>query len=612
MRMNTQHLKNKWKNIYEVFFSQNKIIFSTPFVLSWTWESDFKYSGIAIKQKIPLRMYIWIKSHGEKWIHFGNIVYRDFSENTFIESPLKEYAAYWKHIEQFINNWAIDRTEWYQISILSELPRWAWMWFDSILSLLLATAVHRLLKNESVLLEDENTVHEDINNSQHPIYDIVRYAELIDSQIKWYRYISSDILTSICPGRFPIVSFSEDTQWIGKKELLSAQDYKFFVYPLNVLYQDIGDTPYSPIDYWVIYSWRPTLSEYINQDWSTKEVTETLAFATQTFSKHISNISANRKPKFYKEILKEHEKWNDFMVHTQLWYNSFEILKNLKWIFQRWYSEDDVKKLLWSITKSRHAHNASKRASSHLSALVTCLQQYFWQRQDLLWISYNNSSIMGWSIFFVTPIEWLRKNILNTLNHAQFDFPWANLLYANRVDGIEEDAVLCEQDLLQLKTSSYVRKNMLMLELPDKNYIFGDHNHLIQSKQVDIILDTIHGKIYTYWQKLTSKDVHSQSWTIEMLLYAIEHIWTDIPNRMLPLSSYSRSKNEMLGKIIIPLLKTIKEKTQKDLLLECYGGVYDYYLRLKKGDVKIGVLKKAWDIPHQEKAYTLSPVSTYW
>lgn len=62
---------------------------------------------------------------------------------------------------------------------------------------------------------------------------------------------------------------------------------------------------------------------------------------------------------------------------------------------------------------------------------------------------------------------------------------------------------------------------------------------------------------------------------------------------MLPLSSYSRSKNEMLGKIIIPLLKTIKEKTQKDLLLECYGGVYDYYLRLKKGDVKIGVLKKA-------------------
>jgi hypothetical protein len=221
---------------------------------------------------------------------------------------------------------------------------------------------------------------------------------------------------------------------------------------------------------------------------------------------------------------------------------------------------------------------------------------------------------MWWAIFFVTPIEWLRKNLLNTLNHAQFDFPWADLLYANRLDGVEEDAVVCEQDLLQLKTSAYVRKNMLMLELPDKNYIFGDHNNLIQTKNIDIILDTIHGKIYTYWQKLTSKDLHSQSGTIEMLLYAIENMGVDIPNRLLPLSSYSRSKNEMLWKIIIPLLKIIKEKTQKDLLLECYGGVYDYYLRLKKWDVRIGVLRKAVDIPHHPKVQDISPelVTTYW
>jgi hypothetical protein len=58
------------------------------------------------------------------------------------------------------------------------------MGFDSIMALLLATSVHRLLKNESIVVDNENTIHEDINNPENPIYDVVRYAELIDSQIK--------------------------------------------------------------------------------------------------------------------------------------------------------------------------------------------------------------------------------------------------------------------------------------------------------------------------------------------------------------------------------------------------------------------------------------------
>ena len=118
---------------------------------------------------------------------------------------------------------------------------------------------------------------------------------------------------------------------------------------------------------------------------------------------------------------------------------------------------------------------------------------------------------MWGSLFFVTPIEGLRKNILNTLRQAQMDFPWVELLYANWLDGIEENWIICEQDLLQQKTSQYVDTNMLVLELPDKNYIFWSYDNLIQQKDIDIILDTVHMKIYTYWQKLTSKELHSQT-----------------------------------------------------------------------------------------------------
>ena len=55
-----------------------------------------------------------------------------------------------------------------------------------------------------------------------------------------------------------------------------------------------------------------------------------------------------------------------------------------------------------------------------------------------------------------------------------------------------------------------------------------------------------------------------------MLLTALKNIGVDISNKELPISSYARSKNDMVGKIIIPLVKLIKEKVNKDLPLECY------------------------------------------
>ncbi len=583
-------INNTW--IYESFFAQQKIIFSAPFVLSRSWDTEAIYSWISIKQKIPLRMYIWINSDQKKWIHFWNIIYKDFSEWKYLETSMKEYAPYFHEIDKYIKNSGIQWEAWYRITILSELPRWAGMWFDSIFCLLLSTAIYRLQNNNSILHIDETSIAEDINNNQSSIYHIARYAHLLESQIRWYQYNSWSLLTSLCPWKFPIISFCEDTQNTGKKELLTMQDYKCFIYPLNTLFPEVGEIPYSPIDFGVIYSGRPTLTEHVSRDTSDSEFESLMRFVEDTFSESIATSNAQRKPKFYKEFIKGYEKWNYHSINSLLGYNSFEILHSLRNIFRSGFSEEDIKKLLLVITKTRYAHNAVKKASSNLTALITCLQQFFGHRPDLLWVSYNDTNIMWGSLFFVTPIEGLRKNILNTLRQAQMDFPWVELLYANWLDGIEKNWIICEQDLLQQKTSQYVDTNMLVLELPDKNYIFWSYDNLIQQKDIDIILDTVHMKIYTYWQKLTSKELHSQTGTIEMLLTALDNVWIDISNKDLPISSYAKSKNDMVWKIVLPLVKLVKQKLNKELPLECYGGMYDYFLRLKKHNVKFGVVKK--------------------
>ncbi|HCB51432.1 TPA: hypothetical protein DEP21_02545 [Patescibacteria group bacterium] len=70
-------------------------------------------------------------------------------------------------------------------------------------------------------------------------------------------------------------------------------------------------------------------------------------------------------------------------------------------------------------------------------------------------------------------------------------------------------------------------------------------------------------------QKLTSQDIHSQSATIEIMKRLIENPGKDISNKDLPSSSYSKNKNDMLGKIVIPLIELIEKKTGKKLPLIC-------------------------------------------
>lgn len=49
----------------------------------------------------------------------------------------------------------------------------------------------------------------------------------------------------------------------------------------------------------------------------------------------------------------------------------------------------------------------------------------------------------------------------------------------------------------------------------------------------------------------------------------MENIGKDISNKDLPVSSYSKNKNDMLGKIVIPLIELIERETGKKLPLIC-------------------------------------------
>jgi hypothetical protein len=55
--------------------------------------------------------------------------------------------------------------------------------------------------------------------------------------------------------------------------------------------------------------------------------------------------------------------------------------------------------------------------------------------------------------------------------------------------------------------------------------------------------------------KLTSKEIHSQNTTIDMLRILMDNIGKEVSNTKLPVSTYSQNKNEILGKVVLPIRK---------------------------------------------------------
>jgi len=66
----------------------------------------------------------------------------------------------------------------------------------------------------------------------------------------------------------------------------------------------------------------------------------------------------------------------------------------------------------------------------------------------------------------------------------------------------------------------------------------------------------------------------------------------EIQNKELPASGYCKNKNEMIGKIILPLIKLIEKKIGKKIPLICKWSIYEFYIKLNNSDVTIAIIDK--------------------
>ncbi|MFA6255785.1 MAG: hypothetical protein WC606_01255 [Candidatus Absconditabacterales bacterium] len=596
--MNSKNLKKTYVQTYEKFFLENQTVVSAPFVINRSGDILNNYSGVGIKQKIPLRMYMGYTRSTAKGISVNKIYHLDMNEYQFIENNAVEYAPYFTDINKELEKKygkLLAEGEGIQINILSELPRGVGLGFGSLLALLLSVVVNRICCDIDIqILQNSKmgTINEILHDIYSPFYKVFSDALHFDKSI--YGMLSSGTkIASFFDGYYPIVSFSED----GDKSLLPETEIvnRCYGFKINHLFTGLRENPYLPIDYGIVYSGKPVLLEQIagNNYKSNQNTTKTIkSDFKKLFGENFSNLHTTRIPRFYKYLISPETDEFDLTYGKLMGTISLKILYYMSKIYSEAYEETHMLQFLESLTKLRQGDCVTRNSSTNFLKFIKSFLENFNGPQKYISLSPNDSTIMGGSLIFAMPLEGFRKIVVDAATKTNIEFMGSKLIYANWIDGVEYEGIKFEQDIKEGIYSEFLDSSSCILKMGDGKVQIGNCDDAIKNHKKGILLDMINNKMYIHGRKLTSDDLHSQTATVDILKILIENISKDVSNKEFTVSSYSKNKNDMLGKIVIPLIELIEKETGKKLPLICKGSIYDFYLKLNSSDIDIAVIDK--------------------
>jgi hypothetical protein len=589
--MNSRKLREQFQNIYKEFFLKQSEVISLPYLISWSWDGLPQFTWIHVKQKIPLRMYLWIKKIKENKIRFSGITYYDLSEDRFIDWNLLAYSPFFSQYEEYFNEEYKDMISekwWIEISILSELSQWIGLGFSSISALLFVIWMERFYKGIWNLSDHTWTLNEIIKKNSE-------ISWVLDKALKLKQMVGSSIciatqMASFFNSVYPIVSYAND-DWGTKDEKASIHWYR-----LNELDKSLPKIPFIPLDYWIAYSWRPVILDNVvhNHKQASLWMDKVKLKLGELFEDE--DVCSDKMNNFFAAFLDNYHDTVSETYRNMMAMISLEVFYNMMKMFSHEFSEHSLTDFTDSLDKARWWYYITQKASNVFKSFISDLIINFRHSSRVMWVIPNDTTIMWWTVTYIMPLESYRKQFSDSLQETKSKYLWSGLVYANWQDGTENIGFKVEQDLSKWIYWDYCSKNTFILawQTWSSSYLW-EYEELIKDRKKWIIIDTLSKKILIGGEKVTSDELPSQQTAVQILELLLANPDKDISNKELPSSSYSKNKNEMLGKIILPLLRIVKSKLGEDLPIICKWSLSDFYIKIwsTKTESSIFVLKKA-------------------
>ena len=580
--MNTESLQKQFKAEYEGFFAKNDLVVSGCFTgtvwPTWVWHNS---KLMRIKLKLPIKLYLWIHINQSWDIVFWNVnTYKNISEK-FEGAKFEEIIDQNEEIIAFIKRFLKKHNclLWLNINLLSEWWRgYSFSFtstFASVLSIALYMLIGKITPKDLEKYEDflESDIFKEITATAWQIELINIYGNAAwGNQFVFYKWYN--------PALFYCERFNQDI------DIEKVGEIKYSFTPFTKLF-DIVDHNYLPFDYVMIFSW--LLS-------NTKKIEQAIQLDDKRLEKYnnfmkndILSITKLRKNVYFLDQMEQgiyNQFINMFGILTTI------VLESLKKIYTEGENNENINNLIDTINSIRYLFYVLERSpSDFIESFISIFHEESKNKEKIGMVNCYSSKKWG-SYVIIMKQGANRKHFFDTLERMKADYPDMVVNYMSRIDGVINDGVVLEQYISQWMFSKYTTKDQVYVKTNTGENFLWNYNDIISIHKDGLLLDTIKNKIYLNGRKLNSSDIPSQTTTINVIDKLLDNIGKDIPNKEFEISSYSKNKNEMLGKIVLPLIALIEKETGENLPLICKGSIYDFYMKLNPSTTKLAIIKK--------------------
>lgn len=563
-------IKIKLKNFHSEFFKINFIVISCPLLLSLSQWFETKKYIFKIKQPFWWKLYCWVNKLEDMTIVIKNLFYQDCIDweiKTFeYQSLFQRQSNLIERLSKFLNdNWF---KKWVEINFFSDKEYWTWLWSISSICFLLSYMMHILVFDISQEFEKIQPIY------KNKIIDFWYELESLFRRRK-IDYVNIDSITRkiSCPLIYLI-----------DKKLANWKNTTIDSFLLN---KDLSNyKKWIPMDYCIIFmpKWN-----FFNQNQ-----------ILNSYNIKFKQIINDYYWKMWKSIEFNIEKDDsNFMIWESfeniLSYFEFKYSMYLNEIYEFWYDDTLINSFLMFLNEFW------KMSSMLRNQSYLCWQfDYHFNRlksssDELFWFLPTSSGFKWDNYILYTKFNKSRNTIKNLINHINVELNLnIQLQFCSREDSLIVSTPRIEQNLYKNKYSKYIDWEWVNLISNDWVSYIWNYNDIILNEKVWILLDTIEKKIYINWQKVNSKEIPSQTSSVDILCKLLDNVWKDILNTSFCIWSYSKNKNEMLWKIILPMNKLVLKIFWEKLPIKCSWSLRNFYIRLDNTNIKLSKICKIW------------------
>jgi len=565
--MKSSRLQKNFSAEYQKFFTAYWLVVSVPNLFHRGNGLSKITSPISIKQKLPNKIYCGINLVPRTEANFKDFISRDFQNQTFVIKPFTETVSYHTILEDILLKYLREQGFAYglEISILFESSLGRSFAFNSILTSVLSAAL--LLITSQLSIQDlEQSIEKQDFKILQPVVDLAFswYQKLLPSyKLADGVFNKAPFFVCLKPDDLPLVY--QNQEWVSK--LQNINDFWKLDHPLQKL----------PIDYGIIRYWDFAGEEYLFGSYHSrqKDYQQTIdALQPYFFAKKSQNPSQD----IFQQI-------NEYL--------NFQLLQRRKSLLEHPFDEQITNIFLKAINEYGTFNAFVEKENRTLIETTLFFDQVKGLADEKIWLMPITTS-KPWGYFlFVTHYQKSRDTVKKLLRHLCISgYPKVCFEYLSWEDGQEKNALRVEQFLRQKRHSPYIGNGNVMFQNVGGKIYIAEHAKILKQERQALIFDTIEKKVYIKGQNLTHKDLRSQSGTVEIMEILFSHLWTSLSNKEFPPSSYSKNKNEMVGKILVPLQALTQKYFHQKIPLKCSWSLYDFDLVLEKNDVNMGMIRK--------------------